>query len=205
MSTPPTSPALNTLLIASHNAGKKIELEAWLNTLPIHLTDAAEHHLPSPEETGSSFAENAAIKAQAAFKATGIPSLADDSGLVIPALGDQPGIHSARWSNHGDFTPAFNRIQTLLEEKHLDHTASAYFVCMLCLVTANADPTYFEGRVYGTLTFPPRGNQGFGYDPIFIPDGYSQTFAEMPLDEKQTLSHRTRAMEQLLDFLKNRA
>ena len=192
------------LIVASHNAGKVREIAALLEPLGVEAVGAAALGLAEPEETGDTFVANAALKARAAATASGEPALADDSGLVVPALDGAPGIYSARWAGPGkDFRVAMNRIQReLAAGGHEIVGAAAYFICALSLGWPDGDCETVEGRVDGTLTFPPRGPHGFGYDPIFIPDGRARTFGEMPPVEKQPLTHRARAFEQLATLLR---
>ena len=192
------------LIVASHNAGKVREIAALLEPLGVEAVGAAALGLAEPEETGDTFVANAALKARAAATASGEPALADDSGLVVPALDGAPGIYSARWAGPGkDFRVAMNRIQKeLAAGGHEIVGAAAYFICALSLGWPDGDCETVEGRVDGTLTFPPRGPHGFGYDPIFIPDGRARTFGEMPPEEKQPLTHRARAFEQLATLLR---
>lgn len=192
------------LLIASHNAGKVKEIGELLMPLGIAVRSAKELALPEPEENGKTFEENAAIKALAAAKASNMAALADDSGICVPALGGAPGIYSARWTGANKSYPdAFQRIMEELSEKGVAaEGAAAYFICVLCLVQPGGEPRYFEGRIDGTLTFPPRGAQGFGYDPIFIPQLCTSTFAEMKAEKKHSMSHRGRAFAKLVEFLR---
>ena len=191
------------IVIASHNAGKVREIGELIAPLGIKVVCAADVGVDEPEETGLSFAENAAIKARNAALKTGIPALADDSGLVIPALGGDPGIYSARWAVGKDFAPAFARIERELSLKNIVANGTpAYFICALCLAypsnLATGEEQVFDGRIDGTLTFPAHGGQGFGYDPIFTPDGYDITFAQMEAAEKHKISHRAKAFEKFL-------
>ena len=175
----------------------------------ITAQSAGELGLPEPTETGRTFAENARIKAMAAAIATGLPAFADDSGLVVDALGGEPGIHSARWAGPDkDFRFAMNKIQTLLIERgaRTPEQRRAHFVAALCLAWPDGHVEQFEGRVDGTVAWPPRGDQGFGYDPLFLPDGFDRTFGQMSADEKhglppkgRGLSHRARAFMKLAD------
>ena len=192
------------LIVASHNAGKVREIAALLEPLGVEAVGAAALGLAEPEETGDTFVANAALKARAAATASGEPALADDSGLVVPALDGAPGIYSARWAGPGkDFRVAMNRIQReLAAGGHEIVGAAAYFICALSLGWPDGDCETVEGRVDGMLTFPPRGPHGFGYDPIFVPDGRARTFGEMPPEEKQPLTHRARAFEQLATLLR---
>ena len=187
------------LIVASHNAGKVREIAALLRPLGIEALGAAALGLAEPEETGDTFVANAALKACAAAVASGEPALADDSGLVVPALDGAPGIYSARWAGPGkDFRVAMARIEGELAARGSETVgAAAYFVCALSLGWPDGHCETVEGRADGTLAFPPRGQHGFGYDPIFVPDGHARTFGEMPPEEKQPLTHRARAFEQL--------
>ncbi|MFQ5954300.1 MAG: RdgB/HAM1 family non-canonical purine NTP pyrophosphatase [Kiloniellales bacterium] len=184
------------LLIASHNAGKVAELAWLLAPLAVRVMDAGALGLDRPPETGASFAENAVIKARSAAAASGLPALADDSGLVVPALGGAPGIHSARWAGPGkDFAVAMARLQRELEGQP---DRRAHFVCALALAWPDGHAEVVEGRVDGRLIWPPRGERGFGYDPIFVPDGHDQSFGEMPRQEKHAISHRADACRKLI-------
>ncbi len=187
------------LVIASHNAGKVAEINELLLPLNIHAISAGDAGVPEPEETGTTFEANAILKSEHCLAVTGLPSLADDSGLVVPAIGGAPGIYSARWAGADkNFASAFERIRTELGDK----PANAYFVCVLALSLPDGTTSSFEGRVHGVLTFPPRGNKGFGYDPIFIPDGYDVTFGELDPNIKNSISHRAHAFAKFLDYLK---
>jgi len=195
---------LQKIVIASHNAGKVREIGELIAPLGLQVVSAAEVGVDEPEETGATFAENAALKAKNALLKTGFPALADDSGLAIPALDGAPGIYSARWATDKDFAPAFARIERELAEKNISaNGADAYFVCSLCLALPNGEEEVFEGRIDGKLTFPAKGAKGFGYDPIFTPNGYAITFAEMDAAEKHKISHRARAFAKFLSWLTN--
>jgi XTP/dITP diphosphohydrolase len=185
----------DTLVIASHNPGKVREIEELLAPFGIRARGAAGLGLAEPEETGGTFAENAALKARAAADASGLPALADDSGLSIEALGGAPGIYSARWAGPTkDFAMAMARVQRELRAKNrLD--SAAKFTCALALAAPHGKLCLFEGEVRGRLTFPPRGDKGFGYDPIFVPDRMEQTFGEIEAPTKHGMSHRARAFE----------
>jgi XTP/dITP diphosphohydrolase len=188
------------LVIASHNSGKVREIADLLLPLGLAVRAAGELGLAEPEETGDSFVANAVLKAEAAAGAAGLPVLADDSGLVVPALDGRPGIHSARWAGpERDFALAMEKV-----EKALGDSADrrAYFVCVLALAWPDGRLEHFEGRVDGRLVWPPRGAKGFGYDPIFLPEGYEVTFGEMDPAEKHRISHRARAFEKLLAWLR---
>ena len=183
------------LVLASHNAGKVREIAELLSHSGVKVVGAAELNLPEPEETGATFAENAKLKAEAAAKASGLPALADDSGLCAVALDGAPGIHSARWAGpEKNFAIAMQRVEKELKEKGASD-ARAYFICALALAIPGQATEIFEGRVDGRLTFPPRGDNGFGYDPIFAADGETLTFGEMEPAKKHAISHRARAFE----------
>lgn len=185
------------LLIASHNPGKVREIGELLAPFGTEVISAGELHLPEPEETGSTFVENAVLKARAASDATGLPALADDSGLAVDALGGEPGIYSARWAGPArDFAYAMRRVEKELRGKT---NRNASFVCVLALAWPDGHVETFEGIVEGTLVFPPRGNQGFGYDPIFRPNDWSETFGEMEPQAKHAISHRADAFRQLVE------
>lgn len=197
---------LKKIVIASHNKGKVKEIGELLAPLGLLVVSAAEMGVDEPEETGLTFAENALLKARNTAEKTGFPALADDSGLAIPALDGAPGIYSARWAGADkDFALAFSRIQQELASKNIaDATGTpAYFICALCLSIPNADEQIFEGRIDGKLVFPPRGEHGFGYDPIFIPEGYDISFAEMDSAKKHSISHRAKAFQKFVEFLEN--
>jgi XTP/dITP diphosphohydrolase len=197
------------VVIATHNPGKLAEMRELLAPYGIAAQSAGELGLSEPKETGRTFAENARIKAMAAAKVTDRPAFADDSGLVVDALGGEPGIHSARWAGEGkDFRFAMNKIQTLLIERGARNAGQrrAHFIAALCLAWPDGHVEQFEGRVDGVAVWPPRGEAGFGYDPLFLPDGSQRTFGQMSADEKhglppkgQGLSHRARAFVKLAD------
>lgn len=190
------------LVIASHNPGKVREIADLLEPFDLEVKSAADFALPEPEENGLTFAENAEIKARAVACGSGLPALADDSGLSVVALSGQPGIYSARWAGPDkDFRLAMDRV-----EKELSGNADrrAEFVCALALATPQGDLEIFEGRVQGQLVWPPRGDRGFGYDPIFVPEGDKRTFGEMAPEEKHAISHRARAFAKLKERLQVR-
>ena len=195
---------VSPLVVASHNAGKVREINALLAPLNITVHSAAALKLPEPEETGLTFEENAALKARAAALGANMAALADDSGLAVPALNGAPGIYSARWAGESkDFAAAMTRVENELRTAGVEpNGAAAYFVCVLALSDIQGNVQCFRGVVHGTLTFPPRGSQGFGYDPIFIADGYDVTFGEMDPNEKHEISHRAHACAQLVSQLK---
>jgi XTP/dITP diphosphohydrolase len=191
-----------TLVVASHNQGKVREINDLLAPFCIATRGAAELGLAEPEETETTFAGNAALKARAAADASGLPALADDSGLAVTALDGAPGIYSARWAGAAkDFGFAIQRVERELREKSA-RDLSAKFVCALALAEPGKEPEIFEGEVHGHLVFPPRGTKGFGYDPIFVADGMSETFGEMEPARKHAMSHRARAFAKLVAALK---
>ncbi|MSP94476.1 MAG: RdgB/HAM1 family non-canonical purine NTP pyrophosphatase [Alphaproteobacteria bacterium] len=184
------------LVVASHNRGKVREIHELLAPYDLQAIGAAELGLPEPEETETTFAGNAVLKADAASKASGLPALSDDSGLCVAGLDGAPGIYSARWAGpEKDFRHAMRRVE---EELNGNPDKRAYFVCVLALAKPGAATEIFEGRVYGSLTFPPRGTFGFGYDPIFIPEHGRFTFGEMDPKAKHAISHRARAFEKFV-------
>lgn len=198
-----------SVIIATHNPGKLREMRELLAPYGIATQSTGELGFPEPEETGTTFAENARIKAVAAARASGKPAFADDSGLVVDALGGEPGIHSARWAGPDkDFRAAMNRIQTLLIERgaKTPEQRRAHFIAALCLAWPDGHVEDFEGHVDGVAVWPPRGDKGFGYDPLFRPDGFDITFGQMSADEKRglppqgrALSHRARAFMKLAE------
>jgi len=186
----------DTLVIASHNPGKVREIADLLAPFGVEVVSAAALDLPEPVEDGDSFAANAAIKARAAARASGLPALADDSGLAVEALGGAPGIHSARWAGpEKDFAAAMAAVEAKLAGQT---DRRAHFACVLALAWPDGHLESFEGRVDGALVWPPRGDKGFGYDPIFAADGYDVTFGEMDPAKKHTLSHRADAFAKLV-------
>ena len=185
----------NKLVVASHNPGKVREISALLKPHGFSLVSAADLNLPEPIETGTTFAENARLKALAAATGANHPAVADDSGLVVPALDGAPGIYSARWAGPGkDFKPAMKKVMDKLGKKD----RSAYFFCALAVAWPDLHVEVFEGRVEGALTWPMRGDKGFGYDPIFMPRGYDMTFGEMEPVKKHAISHRTNAFKKFI-------
>ncbi|MEO7689075.1 MAG: RdgB/HAM1 family non-canonical purine NTP pyrophosphatase [Sphingomonas sp.] len=186
------------LVIASHNQGKVREILEMLAPYGIEPVSAADLDLPEPEETGTTFLANAELKALQAADLTGLPALADDSGLCVDALNGDPGIFSARWAGETkDFKVAMQRVNDAIEATGPDASRNAHFVCVLALAWPDGHVEWFEGRVDGTLVWPPRGTGGFGYNPIFVPEGSDQTFAEMP-DAKKAISHRAMAFEKMM-------
>jgi XTP/dITP diphosphohydrolase len=206
------------IVIASHNEGKVREIADLLGPYGIEPVSAAELELPEPDEIGATFIDNADLKARAAADLSGLPALADDSGLCVEALGDRPGIFSARWALAGDpsvapdagpgqvegkrdFGLAMRRVQDALEAAGPDASRNAHFVCALALCWPDGHSEWFEGRVDGSLVWPPRGDNGFGYDPMFVPAGHDQTFGEMDPAEKHAISHRAEAFKKLVAAL----
>lgn len=196
-------PARGRLVIATHNQGKLKEMAELLAPFGYDCVSAGELGLPEPEETGDSFIANAELKARAAAKDSGSLALADDSGLAVDALGGAPGIHSARWAAPSggpaggggrDFRVAMERVN---RELGANPNRRGHFVSVLCLASPDGRVRCFEGRVSGTLVWPPRGSRGFGYDPMFMPDGYEQTFGEMDPAIKHRISHRAVAFGKL--------
>jgi XTP/dITP diphosphohydrolase len=194
------------LVVATHNPGKLREIRELVRPFGVEAISAAELGLDEPEETGATFRDNAALKAKAAARASGIVALADDSGLCVEALGGAPGVYSARWAGADkDFGAAMARVERELRALAAPAPWRAHFVSVLALAWRDGGLETFEGRVDGTLVFPPRGTAGFGYDPIFRPDGHDRTFGEMSAEEKHgipadgslALSHRARAFQKL--------
>lgn len=188
----------DTLVVASHNQGKVREIRELLAPFRLHVVGANELGLDEPEETEANFADNAVLKARAAANATNHIALADDSGLTVTALGGAPGIYSARWAGpNRNFEDAMRRVEQELREKGATDL-SAKFVCALALAAPHDNVEVFEGEVHGTLVFPPRGTHGFGYDPIFVAEGMTQTFGEIEPATKHGMSHRAHAFEKLV-------
>jgi XTP/dITP diphosphohydrolase len=189
------------LVIASHNAGKVREIGALLAEHGIEAISAADLDLPEPEETGTTFVANAELKALQAADLSGLPALADDSGLCVEALGGDPGVYTANWAetpNGRDWNLAMTKVEQALATKGPDASRAAHFVCVLALAWPDGHVQWFEGRAEGTLTWPPRGDVGFGYDPVFVPAGGDQTYAEMDPAQKHAISHRADAFAQLI-------
>ncbi len=198
----------NKLIIASHNQGKINEIRDLLGPLGLELISAANLDLPEPEETAGTFSGNARLKAEAATFSTGLPAFADDSGLVVDALNGKPGIFSARWAgDNKDFAMAMAKINSALCEMDLEHkihaSRSASFFCALALAWPDNTTEIFEGSISGTLCWPPRGGNGFGYDPMFIPSGYDETFGEFDQKVKHSISHRAQAFAKFLSYVQN--
>jgi XTP/dITP diphosphohydrolase len=202
-------PLTGKLVVATHNPGKLKEMRELLAPHGVDAVSAGELGLAAPAETGHMFAENAAIKAHSAAKATGLPAFADDSGICVDALDGAPGLFSANWAVAKDFRPAMERVERELRRRGATSPDQrrAHFVSALILAWPDGHEELFEGRVYGTMVWPPRGERGFGYDPMFQPDGFEKTFGEMSAEEKhgtdwshgEALSHRARAFMKLAE------
>lgn len=195
-----------TLVIATHNAGKLKEISALLEPYGLSCISAGSLGLPEPPETGRTFTENALIKARAAAESTGLPALADNSGICVAALDGRPGVWTADWAQRQwfegppgrDWYMAMGKIEGMLVERGPDVDRSCWFACVLAIAWPDGEQAVYEGRVDGTLTWPPRGAMGFGYDPVFVPRGDSRTFAEFDPEEKHRVSHRADAFARLV-------
>lgn len=195
-----------SLVIATHNAGKLKEISALLDPYGMKCISAGSLGLPEPPETGTTFAQNALIKARASAEASGIVSLADDSGLSVAALDGRPGIYTADWAErqHFEGSPgrdwymAMGKVEGLLAEQGPETPRDAWFSCVLALAWPDGESVVYEGRIDGSLTWPPRGALGFGYDPVFVPSGRKETFAELDPAEKHAMSHRADAFAKLV-------
>ncbi len=195
-----------TLVIATHNAGKLKEISALLAPYGMNCVSAGSLGLPEPAETGTTFIENALIKARAAAEGSGLPALADDSGLCVDALGGRPGVYTADWAERQwfegepgrDWYMAMGKVEGLLSEQGPQVDRSGRFVCVLAIAWPDGESAVYEGEVRGSLTWPPRGALGFGYDPVFVRQGDSQTFAEIDPEEKHRISHRADAFAKLV-------
>lgn len=194
------------LVIATHNAGKLKEIAALLAPYGPDCISAGSLGLPEPPETGKTFAENALIKARAAAESSGLPALADDSGLSVVALDGRPGVYTADWAERQwfegepgrDWFMAMGKVEGMLQAQGPDAPREAFFSCTLALAWPDGEHAIYEGRAEGTLTWPPRGTMGFGYDPVFVPVGYDHTFAELDPEEKHRISHRADAFAKLV-------
>ena len=195
-----------SLVIATHNAGKLKEISALLEPHGMKCLSAGSLGLPEPAETGTTFVQNAMLKARAAAEASGIVTLADDSGLSVAALGGRPGVYTADWAERQwfegdpgrDWYMAMGKVEGLLQEQGADVDRSCAFHCVLALAWPDGEHAVYEGTVPGTLTWPPRGAMGFGYDPVFVPEGSEQTFAEIDPADKHAISHRADAFAKLV-------
>lgn len=195
------------LVVASHNAGKVREFADLLRPFDLDVVSAAALGLPEPDETGATFVENSLIKSRSSAQASGLLALADDSGLAVEALGGEPGIYSARWAGVGkDFNVAMKKVEDALQARGAveDKDRRAAFICVLSLAWPDGQTQVFEGKVEGTIVWPPRGTQGFGYDPVFQANGYDITFGEMDPHEKHAISHRADAFNKMLEHLTTR-
>lgn len=189
------------IVIATHNKGKLEEFAALLRPFGVQAVSAGDLGLAEPAETETSFAGNARIKAVAAMKATGLVAMSDDSGLCVEALGGEPGVHTADWAGpERDWSMAMRLVEEKLQARGATTPPQrrAYFACTLCVVWPDGEERIYEGRAQGTLAWPPRGKLGHGYDPVFVPDGETRSFAELAPDEKNRISHRARALEKLV-------
>ncbi len=195
-----------SLVIATHNAGKLKEISALLEPHGVKCLSAGSLGLPEPAETGTTFVQNALIKARASAEASGLVALADDSGLSVDALDGRPGVYTADWAERQwfegdpgrDWYMAMGKVEGMLQEKGADAPRSCAFHCVLALAWPDGEYAVYEGRAPGTMTWPPRGTMGFGYDPVFVPIGREQTFAEFDPDEKHAISHRADAFAKLV-------
>lgn len=195
-----------SLVIATHNSGKLAEISALLEPYGLKCLSAGSLGLPEPAETGESFVENALIKARAAAEASGLPALADDSGLSVDALDGRPGVYTADWAERQwfegepgrDWYLAMGKVEGLLQQRGEDTDRSAAFHCVLALAWPEGDYAIYEGIARGSLVWPPRGDLGFGYDPVFVPGGNEKTFAEIEPAEKHRMSHRADAFAKLV-------
>ncbi len=196
------------ILIATNNKGKFVEIESLLNQISIKAIPTFQFNIEEPEETGTTFAANSLLKAKYYANKTGLVALADDSGLCVEALNNEPGIYSARFARNAegknDFNFAFEKIFTELKKINAEKNSRAHFICNLTIFDPKTNfEISFEGRVDGILNFPPLGNKGFGYDPIFIKDGMSQTFGEIDPELKDCISHRGEAFQKMVNWLQN--
>ncbi len=192
------------LVLASHNQGKLREITSLLSPYDMTVLSAAELGLSEPEETEDTFAGNARIKAHFAARETGLVALADDSGLCVDALGGEPGVYTADWAqtpDGRDFAMAMDKVWSLLQDTGARAPYTARFCCTLCLAWGDRQDAIFTGEAEGTLTWPPRGTQGFGFDPMFVPEGHARTFGEMPFIEKEPLTHRAAAWRKLTEAI----
>ena len=193
---------IKELLFASHNAGKIAEIKQMLAPLGINVKSALDMDLPDVEETGVTFAENSLLKSQTIAKATGIPCIADDSGLCVDALNGAPGVYSARYAPNRDFEKGMDKLLSEMA-KSPNKSRAAHFSCVVSLAYPDGHYELFEGRVNGHIAMQKMyGEQGFGYDPLFVPEGYDCSFAQMSHETKNSMSHRGRAMQKFLAYLK---
>ena len=201
-----TESAVRAWVLASHNDGKVKELNHLLVGLPVALRSAGELDLPEPEETGATFEANAELKARAASDATGLPALADDSGVEVLALGGEPGIHTARWAGpKRDFDVARRRVEERLAEVGPDPSRRAKYICVLCVAWPDGPAQVFRGETSGVLVWPIRGDLGHGFEPMFLPDGYAITYGEMTPEQRSRVNARAQAIRKLRSALFGRA
>ena len=193
---------LKELIFASHNKGKIKEIKELLAPLNIAVKTSDDIEIPDVEETGTTFAENSLLKSSAIAKITGIACIADDSGLCVDALNGAPGVYSARYAPNRDFNKGMDKLLTEMKES-ANKSRSAHFSCVISLAYPDGKYEIFEGRVDGHIAEKKQGNGGFGYDPLFIPDGFDKSFAELGSELKNNISHRARAMQKLLAYLKS--
>lgn len=193
---------LKELIFASHNKGKIKEIKELLAPLNIAVKTSDDIEIPDVEETGTTFAENSLLKSSAIAKITGIACIADDSGLCVDALNGAPGVYSARYAPNRDFNKGMDKLLTEMKES-ANKSRSAHFSCVISLAYPDGKYEIFEGRVDGHIAEKKQGNGGFGYDPLFIPDGFDKSFAELGSEIKNNISHRARAMQKLLAYLKS--
>ena len=192
------------IVIATHNTGKLREIDALLKPLGLETSSATDHGLSEPDETEETFAGNARIKAHYTAKATGLPALSDDSGLEVDGLDGAPGVYTANWAetpDGRDFVMAMGKVWDKLEAREVPEPRTARFVCTLCLAWPDGRDEIFEGSVSGRVVWPMRGTRGFGFDPVFLPDGETETFGEMDPEKKHAMSHRAVAFAKLVDWL----
>ncbi len=192
---------ITKLIIASHNEGKIAEIKTLLSPLNIEVQSANELHLPDVEETGKTFEENAVLKAKTLSKMCGIPCLADDSGLCVEALDGRPGVYSARYAPNRDFGEGMKLLLNEMSQAK-SKERDAHFVCVMALSCPDKKVKVFEGRIDGRITEEPMGDKGFGYDPIFVPNGYDKSFAQLDAEIKNSMSHRKKALEKVVNFIK---
>ena len=191
----------DTLVIASHNAGKLREMSALLEPFGVNAVSVSDFNLPEPKETEDNFAGNARIKAHFAAQETGLPALSDDSGIMVDALGGAPGVYTADWAetpNGRDFPMAMTKVWTKLNEVQASEPRIAHFCSTLCLAWPDGHDELFEGKISGRIVWPMRGDLGFGFDPVFIPNGETETFGEMDPDKKHRISHRARSFDKFV-------
>ncbi len=191
---------LSEVIFASHNKGKIKEIKELLQPFHVEVKSALDMNLPDVEETGKTFAENSLLKSQTIARLTGIPCLADDSGLCVDALDGAPGVYSARYAPNRDFVKGMEKLLSEMAQAQ-NKSRKAHFTCVMSLAWPTGEYELFEGRVDGEISYEPKGNSGFGYDPLFVPKGFDCSFAQMPSEVKNKISHRARAVKKLERFL----